>query len=164
MKWAVNPCPCALRTSWEGSWVPHPHPVPRTVSRLREAGPARPRPPFPEVLAQQGLVTFWEKPAGCGLLRAQPLDWPSQAAGQDNTLPVTAHSAHFQSPCLPHTPKCTPIGQGGSLLTPHLRWETLERPRPHHLPPQANLSAGVGGWCWRHGSEEGPRRRVHVDG
>lgn len=90
-----TPFPCQHSKSARGSW-------------------ARPLPPpsIPGGPGPKGLVTFREKPAGYGLPRAQPFGWPSQAAGQDKTLPLTAH---VQSPCPLKPRKVRPSvrGKGG---------------------------------------------------
>ena len=114
-----------LRGSWEAPQPPTPSPCQHSKSARGSWARPSPPPSIPRGPGPNGLVTFREKPAGYGLPKAQPFGWPSQAAGQDKTLPLTAH---VQSPC-----PLRPVGQGKRRL----------RPPPPPAPP-ADPSAGVG--------------------
>lgn len=129
--------PCALQTSWGRG------PGACCNRMSAPANPAQPLHPFPEVLAQKGLVIFWEKPAERGLLRAATGLMFCPAGRQDKTLPLKASSAHFQRPC-PLRPRSKPSEVRSRLswrpTAPGSLWKGC---RPRVVPPPASLSAAM---------------------
>lgn len=114
---AVNPRRGALRGSGEAPQSPTPSPCQHSKSARGSWARPSPPPSIPRGPGPNGLVTFREKPAGYGLPKAQPFGWPSQAAGQDKTLPLTAH---VQSPCPLRPRKVAPSVRGkGGYPPPH---------------------------------------------
>lgn len=142
-------------------------------------GPGPPRPesgsrhvgPLPQAGAQEGLVTLGKNQHA--LCSEGAATWlASPAAGQDPTIPLKVHAAHFRSPCPSQTSKTSPIGPRETLSMSHpprgagLRWRKAAAPSqcPRGEWERGRPQAGAG----RRGQDGGERSEgdelIGIDG